>query len=350
MDSKRHRTAPNAGAPSAHTIYDVARYAGVGIGTVSRVLNGHINVSSATRERVQAAIRELDYSPDPIARSLNSGRTATLGIIVPFFTRPFAGAVLEGVQAEADAHGYDLVLYNMVRREQRDMYYNKLPMRRRVDGLICVSIPPDDAEAHNILRQKIPTILVDCYNAYLTSIVVDNVTGAYDAIAHLIRQGRRRIGFINGVVEGSMRFNQATDRLTGYLNAHRDAGLPVDPQLIVYSEWNRPAARAAVHPLFAAGDLRPDAIFAASDLMAVGVQEEALAMGLRVPEDVALVGFDGTELSDIMNISTVQQPMTEMGRMGVQLLLENLAADVRPAPQTITFKPELIVRRTSIES
>ena len=343
MDNKRQRP---SGDLQTYTIYDVARHAGVGIGTVSRVLNGHINVAVGTRERVQQAIRELDYTPDPIARSLNSGRTGTLGVVVPFFTRPFASTVLEGAQAEADARGYDLVLYNVVRQEQRDTYYHKLPMRRRVDGLLCISLPPDDSEAAIMQRQKMSAILVDGYNPHLTSIVVDNMAGAYDAVTHLVAQGRQRIGFVNGVVEGAMQFNQAADRLTGYLRAHGDAGLPVDSGLIAYSEWNRSGARAAVRGLLDAPQ-PPDAIFAASDMMAVGILEELMARGLRVPHDVALIGFDGIEIADVLNISTMQQPMAEMGRMSVQLLLDSLAAEVTPDPEMITVKATLVVRGTS---
>ena len=214
--------------PNKATIYDVARKAGVGIGTVSRVLNQSQQVSAATRQKVQAAIQALEYAPDPIARSLNSGRTHTIGVIVPFFTRPFFTAVLEGVQAEIAVRGYDLVLYNVIKREQRDTYFSQIPMRRRVDGLVILSLPPDDYEAEVFERMQVPVVLVDCYNSHLTSVVVDNVGGAYAAVSHLLGIGRKRIGFINGIIEGNFRFNQAADRRTGYEAALHDHQIPFE--------------------------------------------------------------------------------------------------------------------------
>lgn len=339
-------------ANGKYTIYDVARRAGVGIGTVSRVLNDSPQVADITRKRVLAAIQELEYSPDPIARSLNSGRTHTLGVVVPFFTRPFFTVVLEGVQAEVAAQGYDLVLYNVIKREQRDIYFQKLPMRRRVDGLIIISLPPDPAEAEMLKRSKVPIVLVDCYSPFLTSIVVNNVTGAYNAVSHLLAAGRRRIGFINGIIEGNFRFNQASDRYTGYEAALHKYGVAVNPAFITASAWNRQAGReAALKLLNLAEAQRPDAIFTASDMQALGVLEAVKELGLRTPQDIAVVGYDGIELAELLDLTTVQQPMLEMGTLGVRLLLQQIKNKTTEMAtekvETVELQTKLIIRLTS---
>lgn len=329
------------------TIYDVARRAGVGIGTVSRVINDSKQVTEATRERVLTAIQELGYSPDPIARSLNSGRTNTLGVIVPFFTRPFFIAVLEGVQAEVASQGYDLVLYNVVRHEQRDTYFQKVPMKRRVDGLIIISLPPDDSETQMFARAEMPVVLVDCYNPHLTSIVVDNEVGAYDAVNHLLDMGRKRIGFINGITEGNFRFNQANSRLQGYEKALREHGIELDSELVVRSGWNRQGGYGAAQKLLGL-ECRPDAIFAASDLQALGALEAIRDKGLKVPEEIALIGYDGIELAELLNLSTMQQPMREMGALGVQLLLEKVQSKAESEIKTIELTAKLVSRATTL--
>ncbi len=334
--------------PHKATIYDVARKAGVGIGTVSRVLNQSQQVSEATRQKVQTAIQALEYAPDPIARSLNSGRTHTLGVIVPFFTRPFFTAVLEGVQTEIALRGYDLVLYNVIKREQRDTYFSKVPMRRRVDGLIILSLPPDDQEAAIFERMQVPVVLVDCYNPHLTSVVVDNVGGAYAAVSHLLKIGRKRIGFINGIIEGNFRFNQATDRRTGYEAALRDQQIPFDATLVTASAWNRQAGyQAALKLLDQPSVQRPDAIFTACDVQALGVLEAVKKSGLQVPQDVAVMGYDGIELAELLDLSTIQQPLLEMGALGVRLLLQQVESKSLETVQTIQLETKLISRATT---
>src|SRR5579884_224791 len=301
----------------APTIHDVARIAGVGIGTVSRVINNSTGVKPATRQRVQAAIDELRYSPNLIARSMISRSTGAIGIIVPFFTRPFFIEVLQGVVAAITRMGRELVLYNVETNDQRDRYFRELPGQRKVDGLLVISLPPDDVTASAFRQAGMPVVLVDAYNPLLTSLVVDNIEGAYQAVRCLIAHGHRRIGFINGITEGNFHFNQANDRLIGLHRALGEASLLFEPELVLTSTWDRQGGKQAALQLLTRAD-RPTAIFAASDVQAIGVLEAARSLHLSVPGDLSLIGYDDIEMAEVLELSTVQQPMKRMGELGVQ--------------------------------
>ncbi len=322
-------------------IYDVAREATVSIGTVSRVLNGGY-VKQATRERVLTAIHKLDYVPNSGARSLGLGRTGVLGIMVPFFTRPFFIEVLRGVEMAAAKAGHEIVLYNVETDQQRDNYFKRLPMRKRVDGLLIVSLRPDDQEATRIREAGLPVVLVDAYHPFFTSIVVENTGGARMAVEHLISLGHRRIGFVNGMVEGAFHFNQADDRLNGYREALMAAGIDFDPTLIYVSEWNRAGGMKGGDALLRRDD-PPTAIFAASDLQALGVLEAMRQHERNVPHDVSIIGFDNIELAELLNLTTIAQPMCEMGTIGVEQLLHGKDEP----PRTIQVEAKLVQRQTT---
>jgi LacI family transcriptional regulator len=328
------------------TIYDVARKAGVGIGTVSRVLNNSSSVKDATREKVLAVIAELNYTPDPIARSMSSRLTNSIGVIVPFFTRPFFIEVLKGVQAAMTEWDKELIIYNVENNEQRDNYFNKLPMRRKVDGVLIISLPPEDNIANRIKESDLPAILVDAYSPFLTSLVVNNVDGAYQAVKYLIGKGHRRVGFINGIKEGNFKFNQATDRLIGVHRALSEANLDFEPDLVISTEWNREAGKNAALKLLALKN-PPTAIFAASDLQAFGVLEAAKIKGIAVPEQLSIMGYDGIELSELLQMSTIQQPMAKMGETAVAKLLEHIKDPTKPV-ELLRFNTTLIERRTTL--
>ncbi len=327
------------------TIHDVARIAGVGIGTVSRVLNDHPSVRPVTREKVLAAIAQLRFKPNPIARSMISKRTGSIGVIVPFFTRPFHTEVLRGVQNALSREQKELIIYNVENDMQRDHYFSELPMHRKVDGLLIISLPPNDTFVQGFHAIGLPTVLVDTYSPHLISLVVNNVEGAYQAVRSLIDRGHTRIGFINGIIEGNFKFNQANDRLIGFHRALGEAGLLFEPTLVVESEWNRHAGRAAALRLLAQTP-RPTAIFASSDMQAIGVLEAARSLHLAVPAELSVIGFDGIEVSELLDLSTVQQPMQQMGEMGIAKLIELLANPHMP-PELIRLPTTLIERSTT---
>jgi DNA-binding LacI/PurR family transcriptional regulator len=329
----------------AATIHDVAVEAGVGIGTVSRVVNNSPRVKPATRERVLAAINKLHYTPDPIARSMISKRTNSLGIVVPFFTRPFFMEVLRGIEAVSARLGRELVLYNVETDAQRDHYFSEFPVLRKVDGLLIVSLPLSDTVSSRLKDAKLPVVLIDAYSPLFTSLVVNNVEGAYQAVRCLIEKGHRRIGFINGEIEGNFKFNQANDRLIGLHRAFGEAGLLFEPELVLTSEWSRMGGKQAALQLLLQQE-RPTAIFAASDMQAVGVLDAAKALGITVPEQLSIIGFDGIEVSELLDLSTIQQPMQEMGQAGAEMLVE-LIDNTAKTPELIRFNTRLVERRTT---
>jgi LacI family transcriptional regulator len=329
----------------AATIHDVALEAGVGIGTVSRVVNNSPRVKPATRERVLAAVDKLQYKPDPIARSMISKRTNSLGIIVPFFTRPFFMEVLRGVEAVSARLGRELVLYSVETDAQRDRYFSELPMHRKVDGLLIVSLPLNDAVSYRLRDSGLPVVLIDAYSPMFTSLVVNNVEGAYQAVRCLIEKGHRRIGFINGEIEGSFKFNQANDRLIGLHRAFGEANLLFEPELVFTSEWSRVGGKRAALQLLSQQE-RPTAIFAASDMQAVGVLEAAKVLGIPIPEQLSVIGFDGIEVSELLDLSTIQQPMQEMGEAGAAALVE-LINNAAQKPELIRFDTRLVERHTT---
>ena len=326
------------------TIHDVARIAGVGTGTVSRVINNNPGVKPATRKKVLSAIAQLNYRPNPIARSMISKRTGAIGVIVPFFTRPFNTELLRAVQAALSRSGKELVLYNVETAAQRNHYLSELPMLHRVDGLLLLSLPLEDSFAMDIKEAEIPVILMDTYSPFFTSLIVDNIEGAYKAVKCLIEQGHRRIGFINGVIEGNIKFNQANDRLIGLHRAFGEAGLPFEPELMLTSEWNRSGGKQAALQLLSQ-EKRPTAIFAASDMQGIGVLEAAKDLCINVPAELSVIGFDGLEVSELLELSTVQQPMRQMGELGVNKLIE-LMKNPQQLPELIRLNTTLIERRT----
>ena len=330
------------------TIHDVARAAGVGIGTVSRVINNSPGVKAATREKVLAAIAQLDFKPHPIARSMISKRTGSIGIIVPFFTRPFFMEVLCGIEKAITPLNKEIVLYNVETDIQRDHYFSDLPMHRKVDGLLIISLSPDDSFALRFKELGMPVVLIDAYSPHLTSLIVDNIEGAYHAVKYLLELGHRCIGFINGFKEGDFKFNQPNDRLIGFHRALGEAGLLFEPELIVTAGWNRQGGKEAALQLLSLKK-RPTAIFAASDLLAVGVLEAAKALNIPVPAELSVIGFDGIELSELLELSTIQQPMKQMGELSVSKLLEQIECP-QWTPELIRLQTTLIVRSTTAKA
>jgi DNA-binding LacI/PurR family transcriptional regulator len=330
-----------------HTIHDVAKLAGVGIGTVSRVLNNHPNVKPATREKVLAAVEQLHFKPNPIARSMILRRTGAIGVVIPFFTRPFHIEVLRAVQSAIDQAGYELILYNVENNTQRDHYFTDLPMLHKVDGLCIISLPVNDSVIFDLQRARLPVVLIDAYNTYVTSLVIDNIEGAYQATRYLLEHGHKRIGFINGLLnEGNFKFNQAYDRLAGFRLALAEYGIDCDPQLVHTCDWNRQAGRAAALELLSLPE-PPDAIFAASDIQATGAIEAARELGRAVPGDLAIMGYDGIELAELLGISTVQQPIQEMCQLGIQKLCAYMTnPDIQP--ELIRLNTSLIERHTTM--
>lgn len=343
----------------AATIRDVAKLAGVGVGTVSRVLNDRPSVSGATRQRVLDAIAELNYSPNPIARRLSLGKTLTIAVIVPFFTRPSCYERLRGVEYALADSKYDLVIFNVENAARRDAYFREVPRRERVDGLLIVSLPPRDEEVDRFLQAGVPTVLIDAHHPRLSRAVIDDVSGGHLATQHLIDLGHRKIGYVSGWLRDPLYFppdynphsymtNKGIpfyDRYDGYLRALSAAGITPRTDYFREGEYGREKAREMAREVLALPD-PPTAIFAASDTLATGVLEAAQDAGLRVPQDLSVIGYDDLEIAEHLHLTTIHQPLFASGVEGVELLFEAITAAL-PSPCQVLLPIDLIVRHTT---
>ncbi len=332
---------------TAITIRDVARHAGVGIGTVSRVLNDSPMVSEETRQKVQATIEALNYSPSAVARRLSRGRSMAIAVIAPFFTRRSYVERLQGIEHVLSAGGYDLILYNVETVARRDECLRALPRGERVDGLLILSLAPRDDEAERLRQMGIPTVLIDAYHEQLPSVTIDDVAGAEMAVRHLIDLGHRRIAYIGEYLDDNpFNFRPIADRYRGYRDGLAAADIPF------YSPYHRQGhygwreARRMTRELLAL-DEPPTAIFAYSDTMALGALEGAQQAGVGVPDHLSIIGLDDVEIAQYFHLTTVSQPLYDSGARGAVLLLDCMGNDRdRPVPH-INLPTGLVVRRTT---
>lgn len=327
------------------TIHDVARKAGVGIGTVSRVLNNSGSVNKETRNRILEVIAELDYTPHLAARRLSSGKTLVIGAIIPFFTRPAAVERLRGVMSIIAATNYDFNLFSIETPLQRQDYLQTVPRPGRIDGLIIFSFPTTPAETERIITSKIPTIIIDSFNSTLDCIYVDNVKGGYAATQHLIKLGHTKIGYLGDPLEDPIGFFVSRDRFKGYRQALEEAGIPFNPRFHREGPHSIESARLMALDLLTQPD-PPTALFAFSDTITLGIIDAARELKLFVPGDLSVIGFDDIEIARFAGLSTVRQQLFETGVMGAKMLLNRL--DEPEQEHTAVLLPtELVMRQTT---
>jgi DNA-binding LacI/PurR family transcriptional regulator len=318
--------------------------ANVGVGTVSRVLNDHPSVKEETRAKVQIAIKELDYIPNPIARQLSVGRTLTIGIIQPYLTLPSYTERLRGVQDVLANSEYDLVIFSVDNPAQRNAYFGDLSYKMRVDGMLIVSLPPNDEQADNIIRSRIPAVLIDADHHQLCSVVADDTQGGRMATRYLVSLGHQKIGFLSDYLETP--FHPAMyRRFVGYRSVLEEAGIPFNPDYFIEGEYGRSSARAMARTMLGLDD-PPTAIFAASDTHAIGVLDAALEVGFKVPERLSVIGYDNIPDSEYSDLTTIDQNLYESGAKGAQVLLDLLGDRIRmPKKQFVSL--ELLERNTT---
>ncbi len=329
------------------SIDEVARHAGVSTATVSRALSGRGHVSAATRARVEAAAESLGYVVSASASSLASGRTRNIGVLVPFLDRWFFSTVLSGVASALMRRGYDITLYNLTAdREERLQVFETFLRRRRVDGVIAISIELGDAETARLLELNQPVIAIGGPNPGLTTLMVDDAAVARLATEHLLALGHRDIAHIGANPEFDIDFHIPTQRRQGFEQALSDAGIPARPALYEPADFTIEGGFRAAKQLLGRPGERPTAIFAASDEMAIGALLAARELGYRVPEDLSVIGIDGHELGDFFRLTTVDQFPHGQGERAAEAILDELeareAASPQPQPARLPF--ELVVR------
>jgi DNA-binding LacI/PurR family transcriptional regulator len=326
------------------TIRDVAKFAGVGVGTVSRVLNDSTSVSEATRQKVLDAIETLNFTPNLAARRLSRGKSMTLGVIVPFFTNPSAVKRLQGVVSIVAASDYDLVLFDVEKVEERDTFFGNVVRRKMADGFLIISFSPHDQDVTRFVEANLPVVLIDAFHPTLPRVVVDNVAGGYLATKHLIGLGHRHIGFISDFLDSP--FNTPVrDRYAGHLQALTEANIPFNEAYHCQAVHGRQEAKALALRLLAM-DKPPTAVFAYSDTQAIGVLDAAQELSLRIPEDLSIIGFDNIEAAEFLGLTTIRQSLFDSGVKGAKLLLEQMRIESVP-PKEVLLPIELIIRNTT---
>ena len=338
--NKRTRKKPG----NAASIYDVARESGVSVFTVSAVVNKKTHVGKRLRERVEAAIRKLNYRPNLIARSLAKRRTHTIGMIVPDIANPFFPMVVRGAEDAAQKHGYNLLLCNsddILDKEERAV---ELLLSQRVDGILLTKAAEDFRPSvwQMIKEVDIPFVLVMRTYPKLTNdaVITDDYHGAYEAVCHLARAGRRRIGLISG----PLKISNAKERWRGFHDALKAEGLACDSKLVIEGDYRIESGFRGGHALLS---YRPDGVYVANHLMTIGLLKAAEEMGLSCPEDFGLVSFDDYPWLSIFRprLTTVELPKHQLGSEAAELLIRRITGDTSKAAVR-KLQPELRVRES----
>lgn len=327
------------------TLSDVAAEAGVSPTAVSRYLNNRIELPQATRDRIDAAIAKLDYRPNVLARRLSTGKAEAISLVTPDIANPFFAELAAAVESEAYAHGYAIYISSTSGDLEQEADAIRRMADRHVDGLIMMTNRVDDGRLAALLEGRDNVVLLDeaIEGVTVPRVFVENVEGAYEATRHLIEMGHRDIALIGGPNQ----LMSVAERLAGYSRAMAEAGLSVRPGWVMLGEYSRSYGRAAAAILLDA-PMRPTAILACSDYIAIGVLQAVRARGLVIPADISLVGFDDMAFAELVDppLTTVRQPLDEMGRLAVQYLIALL--DGGPTPPSETRLPVQLVTRNSV--
>ncbi|MFL5929419.1 MAG: LacI family DNA-binding transcriptional regulator [Gaiellaceae bacterium] len=328
------------------TIYDVARLASVSTATVSRALNGTGQIAPATQRAIEAAVDQLGYHPNTAARSLVTRSSQTIAVLLPDITNPFYATLVSGVQERALEAGHTILLCTTEGDPDREDAYLRLLRAKQVDGVLVDGLVLPPARITRFVRDGLPIVCLDrdIDSTLVPLVQVNNRRGARLATEHLLSLGHRRVAHVSGAPE--LRISE--ERVAGYTDAHNAFGYAVDPELVAVGGFTEEGGYGATEELLREAKYPFTAVFAANDLSAVGVISALTEAGLRVPQDVSVVGFDGLRLSRFTTpaLTTVRQPAAEIARHATELLLE-LAAG-RPVEQMRTLlEPELVVRAST---
>lgn len=331
------------------TIYDVAKTAGVGVGTVSRVLNNSTRVSPETQEKVLNAIRELGFRRSKVARQLSTGiQHRNIGALLPFVTHPSFVERLRGVQFALDEqdNNFNLILYNVTMPDRHHEQLLSIVEHAAVDGLLIATLNVSDEERDLLTEAGIPYVtLSDVCSKEPNCISPDNIRGGYMATQHLLQLGHRRIAYVGDEFPNAYGFPTSELRYKGYVSALKEYGSLYRSELVRLGVHGEEPAYRLTTQLLALPE-PPSAIFAMSDIQAVGCIQAIREAGLRVPEDISVIGFDDVQLSRYIGLTTVRQHLEKSGYIGMQLLLDMLTTTENVVPRQLP-PLELIARGTT---
>jgi len=331
-------------AKKSPTIYDVAELSGVSISTISRVLNASNKVNNETRARVFKAIDKLGFVPKAEARARALSKTSRIGVVTPFFTAPSFVQRLRGVASALSKVNYDLVIYTVDSADRLRSYLSSLPLTGNVDGLVILSLPIGDAEARRLIEHNIPTVLVEYPHPGLNSVEIDDVEGGKLAGQYLLQKGHRQIAFLGDTDLPEYAIHPVSLRLAGFRQALSEAGITLPEHMVRLAPYTQEQTRQVASELLSLDD-PPTAIFAATDFQALGVLKAARQLKIRVPKDLAVIGFDDLDWAEYADLTTIRQHLDESGRLAVEILLSHIADPSRP-PQHVHIPLSLVERDT----
>lgn len=327
------------------TLEDIAQQAGVSRSTVSRVVNDQPNVRESVRKRVLEVIQTTGYHPNAAARTLASQRSWMIGLVLPrgvssFFSDPYFPRLTQGIAQACNHYNHTLALFLVSSKEDEEKIFPRISRRGLLDGILVQSGQPDEQLIDRLVKASIPLVVAGrpFHTDNLSYIDVDNIDAAYNAVSHLVRLGYHRIGTIAGPATSTV----GLDRKEGYRKALVERGRMVEEALIIEADFTEAGGYYAMQQLL---PTRPDAIFTASDIMAIGAMRAVREAGLTIPGEVAFVGFDDLPLAKLSNpqLSTIRQPIVQFGSKAVEILIDLIDNGIRP-PRRVIMPTELIIR------
>lgn len=327
------------------TIYDVAKRAGVSITTVSRILNTPDKVNSETRERVLVAIDALGFVPKAEARARALRQTGRIGVITPFFTAPSFVQRLRGIAETLSPKNYELVVYTVDSTDHLQSYLSTLPLTSNLDGLIILSLPVGDAEVKRLIEYGLPTVLVEYPHPRLNCVEIDDVHGGNMAATYLLAKGHRRVAFLGDTDLPEYSIHPVSLRLAGFRQTLKESGIEIPERFVCLAPYSQEQTRQVAKELLNLPE-PPTAIFAATDFQALGVLKAARELNVKVPEQLAVIGFDDLDMAEYADLTTICQHLDESGRLAVEILLSQVESPSRP-PRHVKIPLTLIERKTT---
>lgn len=327
------------------TLEDIAKLAGVSRSTVSRVINDHPNVRDKVRKRVMEVIQTTGYHPNAAARTLASQRSWMIGLVIPrtfsnIFTDPYFPRLTQGIAQACNQYNYTLGLFLISSKEDEEKVLSRVSRKGLLDGLLVQSGQIGDQLIERLATSNSPMVIIGRPSkpAEVSYIDVDNVNGAYNAVRHLLRLGYKRIGTITGLSNTTV----SIDRKEGYIKALQEQGRQIDESLIVEGDFSEAGGYYAMQKML---PVKPDAVFVASDIMAIGAMRTVREANLKIPDDVAFVGYDDLPLATLPEspLTTVRQPISQFGFNSVNILIDLIENGIKPARRVI-MDTELVIR------
>lgn len=332
-----------------YTITDIAKVLGISSSTVSRALNNHPDISPETKKRVKETAKKVNFTPNLIAQNLKNNKSTTIGIIVPEIKHDFFSSAISGIEEVANQNGYTILLCQSNESYEKEVINLKVLVNHRVAGII-VSITEntiDSSHFQNVLNRKTPLVFFDrvCEEIKASKIIINDKASAKEVVNHLIKKGYKRIAHFTGPSNLSI----SNKRLEGYKEALEQAGIKIQQELIIPSGFHEQNGYSAMEKLLDL-KIKADAIFAVNDPCAIGAFQKIKELGLKIPEEYAIVGFSNNKITELLDppITTLNQPSYEMGKKAAEILIEEIKSKSKKIePRTIVLKTELIIRKST---